>query len=190
MTRTELEDKVRAWLVAAGALGGIASPDAKVIVADQDGTRPPLPYLLVRTLTHDVPVGQDETIVDDATPPQVYVRGQRYATVGVQAFGEEALGWLQRAMRHLSSPSIVARNRTAGVAIRAQGGITNLSRLRDSHTEARFSQDFRVDFEVLTAEADAEGAVELEQVVNTHEYTSQDGSPARAEVVTIHLPSL
>lgn len=190
MTRQALENAVRAWLVAAGALGGIPSDDAKVVIADLDGTRPPLPYLLVRTLTHDVAVGQDETIVDDATPPQVYVRGQRYATVGLQAFGEDAVGWLQRALLHLRSPSILALNQAAGIAVRRQGGTTNLSGLRDSHTEVRFSQDVRVDYEVITPQVDAEPGVELEQVVSTHEFTSQDGSPARTQVVTINRPPL
>lgn len=188
MTRTELEDKVRAWLVAAGALGGIASPDAKVIVADQDGTRPPLPYLMVRTLVPEVSVGEDEVIVDDADPPQIRARGQRYATVGVQAFGEEAVDWLRRATRTLPLPSVVALNQAAGIAVRPQGGPTNLSRVRDSHTEVRFSQDFRVDFEVLSTETEAESGVPLEQVVDTHEWTSQDGSPDRTEVATIVLP--
>jgi hypothetical protein len=190
VTRAALENAVRAWLVAAGALGGISTPAAKVIAADQDGTRPPLPYLLVRTLTHDVPVGQDETIVDDATPPRVYVRGQRYATVSINAFGETALGWLQRAVLHLRSPSIAALNQAAGIAVQLQGGLTNLSGLRDSHTETRFVQDLRVSYEALTPALDAEGAVELEQVVNTHEWSSQDGSPDRTEVVTLNLPTL
>jgi hypothetical protein len=188
VTRAELENKVRAWLAAAGAAGGVPSADSAVVIADQDGTRPPLPYLLVRVLVPEVQVGEDETLVDDADPPQIRVRGQRYATVGVQAFGEEALSWLRRATRKLASPSIVTLNQAAGVAIRPQGGPTNLSGLRDSHTEVRFSQDFRVDFEVLSTEDEAESGVPLEQVVDTHEWTSQDGSPDRTEVVTIVLP--
>jgi hypothetical protein len=187
MTRVAIEDAVRAWLVAAGALGGIPTPNAKVVIADQDVTRPPLPYLLVRTLTHDVPVGQDETIVDDATPPQVYVRGQRYSTLSVNAFGETALGWLQRAVLHLRSPSILALNQAAGIAVQLQGGLTNLSGVRDSHTETRFVQDLRVSYEAITPAVDAEPGVPLEQVVHTDEYTSQDGSPDRTDVVTINL---
>jgi hypothetical protein len=188
VTRQQLEQAVRSWLVEAGASGGLANPDRAAIRADQDGTRPPLPYLTVRTLVPEVQVGEDETLVDDADPPQIRVRGQRYATVGVQAFGEEALAWLQRATRKLASPSIVALMQAAGVAIRPQGGPTNLSGLRDSHTEVRFSQDFRVDFEVVSIGDEIEEGVPLEQVVNTHEWSNQDGS--RTEVVTINLSTL
>lgn len=188
MTVAQLEQAVRAWLIAAGALGGIPNPDRAVIRADQDGTRPPMPYLTVRTLVSDIVVGVDDRWVDDSNPPKHFVRGQRVATVSVQAYGAGAYAWLQRAVDHLSMPSILALNQNAGIAVWPEGGPQNLSGLRDSHTEVRFARDFRVQYEVVTTDADAEEGVELQQVVTTYEWSSQDGSADRTEVQTINLP--
>lgn len=184
MTRQAIEDAVRAWLVAAGAAGGIPNADRAVVVADQDGTRPPLPYLLVRTLVHDIRIGEDERIVDDSTPPQVYVRGQRYNTLSVQAFGEVALGWLERATLKLSSPAILELNNAAGIAVDTEGGLTNLSSVRDTHSEVRFVQDIRVDYERITTGTELEDGVELELV--EHEDTWKSAQPGdRVENITV-----
>lgn len=181
MTRAALENAVRAWLVAAGAPGGIPNADRAAIIADQDGTRPPLPYLTVRALTHAQQIGEDEQLVDDETH---HVRGQRWSSVSVNTFGETALGWLERALLLLSSPPILALNQAAGIAVRPLSGLNNLSGLRDSHTEARFQVDLRVDYERRTDETESAPGVPLEVVEHEDEWQSEQHGD-RTETVTV-----
>jgi hypothetical protein len=173
MTRAEIEDKVRSWLLAAGAAGGLAG--GTVIMADQNGPRPAPPYLLVKTVVHDIRIGEDERLVNDDTPPQIRLRGQRYNTLSVQAFGEQAVQWLERATLRLYSPAILELTNVAGVAIQTEGGLTNLSGLRDQAIETRFVQDIRVDYERLTPVDELEDGVELATV--EHEDTWKGGQP-------------
>jgi hypothetical protein len=145
------------------------------VLADQDGPRPPLPYLLVRVVVWDLPVGEDEDLVDDSDPPTWRARGQRTSTVSINAFGGSAAGWLERANLMLRAPSILAQLDAAGLALRPQGGLNNLSALRDSGTEARFQRDYAVDYvRSGSAPGDTEQLAELAEVV--HEDTWQ-GSP-------------
>jgi hypothetical protein len=180
-TRTDIEDVVRSWLVAAGASGGIPSADSAVIIADQDGPRPALPYLTVRVLLYDLPVGEDESVVDDADPPTVRQRGQRTGTVSVNAFGSGAEDWLERAVLLLRSPSVRALLDAGQLTVRPEGGSNNLSRVRDDKTEVRFQRDFFVDYELVGDDEDAEEAVELEQVVHEDTFHGQPGD----RVVTV-----
>lgn len=50
----------RAWLKAGAKAGGLT--DDQVIPADDDGPRPPIPYLTVKLTTLDLPVGVDEEL--------------------------------------------------------------------------------------------------------------------------------
>jgi hypothetical protein len=179
--RTSIEDTVRAWLVASAVAGGVPHPDRAVVIADQDAARPPLPYLLVRVLVHDIPVGEDEDLVDDADPPTWRARGQRTGTVSVNAFGVGAEAWLERAVIMLRSPSVAAILLAGGLTVRPEGGLNNLSGLLDERTQVRFHRDFFVDYAKVGGDTDAEDAVELEQVV--HEDTFH-GSPGD-RVVTV-----
>lgn len=182
MTRTAIETAVRAWLVAAGASGGIPDPDSSVIVADADAVRPPLPYLLVRVTAYDIPVHEDEDLTDDADPPTWRARGNRTSTVSVNAYGAGAEAWLERAVLMLRAPSVLAQLGAAGLAVRPEGGLNNLSDLLDSHTEVRFQRDFAVDYVREGAvPGDTEDGVELEQVV----YDADWGD--RGETVTIEV---
>lgn len=165
LIRAAIENAVRAWLVAGGVVGGIPNADRAVIFAHQDGPRPPMPYLLVNLLVPSVQVGEDEEIVDDADPPQHHIRGNRYATVSVNAFGATAFDWLELAALRLRAPSIKALNTAAGIAVQPMGGVNDLSALRDQSTERRWQQDFRVDFVRQAAELETESLIEFEQMV-------------------------
>lgn len=59
-THEEVLQGVRDWLLAAGAIGGLT--ELQVLKANQKGPRPPLPYLTVRLLAVDLPVGVDQPI--------------------------------------------------------------------------------------------------------------------------------
>lgn len=180
--RASIENAVRAWLVLAGAAGGVANPDRAVIFGDQDTTRPSLPYVTVRVLVYDIPVGEDEDLVDDADPPTWRGRGQRTGTVSVNAYGAAAEAWLERAVFMLRSPSVQTLLTAGGLTVRPEGGLNNLSSLLDDKTQVRFQRDFAVDYERDAEPTDAEAAVELEQVV--HEDTFGSDVPGD-RVVTV-----
>ena len=181
--KAAIEAAVRAWLIAAGVSGGVPNPDRAVVLADKDGPRPPLPYLVVRVVVYDIPVHEDEDLVDDSDPPTWRGRGQRTSTVSINAFGAGADAWLERASLMLRAPSILAQLTAAAIVVRPAGGLNNLSALRDSGTEARFQRDYSVDY---TREGsvpdDTEDVTELELVV--HEDTWQGSPDDLIETVT------
>lgn len=174
MTRAGIEDAVRAWLVLAGASGGVPSAASAVVMADQDTVRPPLPYLTVRVLSYDLTVGEDEDLVDDADPPTWQPRGQRTSVVSVNGFGPTAEAWLSRAVLMLRAPSVLAQLGAAGVAVRPIGPTSNLSALLDDATQVRVERDFGVDY-VQTATDEVEDLVPLEQVEHEDTWQSEAG---------------
>lgn len=167
MTREAVENAARLWLVAAGAAGGVPNASRAVIFADQDGPRPPLPYVTLRIETFDLPVGEDEDRVDDSDPPTWRGRGNRRGSISVNAFGAGAADWLERAHLFLRAPSVKAQLTAAGIGVRPLGAPNNLSRLLDDKSQTRFQRDFAIDYVAEVSEAEAEGVVELEQVVHT-----------------------
>lgn len=172
MTRTALENAIRAWLVAAGVYSGVPNPDRAVIVADQNGTRPPLPYLAVRVIAFDIPVGEDESLVDDGDPPMWRGRGQRTSTVSVHAYGDGAEAWIERATFLLGAPSVRTLLTSAGLNVQPTGALQNLSRVRDERVEVRFHRDFTAAYVRESAVEDQEVLVEL--AVVEHEDTLGD----------------
>lgn len=170
--RSTIEDGVRAWLVAAGVAGGIPSAASAVIFADQDAVRPPLPYLVVKVVVYDIPVHEDEDLFDDEDPPRWRGRGNRTSTVSVNAYGAGAEAWLERATLFLRSPATLAQLGAAGLAVRPEGGLNNLSGLLDDSTQVRFQRDFAVDYVREGADpADTEDVTELELVVHEDTWT-------------------
>lgn len=158
--RIAIENAVRAWLILAGAATpGIPTPDRAVIVADQDGPRPPLPYLAVRVDAYDLQTVGDEDLTD-ATPTW-RARGQRSSNVSVNAFGATAEAWLERAVFMLRSPAVLAQLAAAGFAIRVNGSLVNVSALLDDRTAIRFLREFFVDYQRDASGAEIEGVVDL-----------------------------
>lgn len=185
MTRTAIETAVRGWLVLAGVVGGIPNADRAVIFADEDAARPPLPYLVVKVVVPSVQVHDDEEWADNAATPLHHIRGQRFATVSVNAFGTTAYDWLDRAVLRLRAPSVKALNEAAGIAVQALSEVRDLSALLDESTQRRWVQDFRVDYVRETVVGETEGVVELEEVVHEDHW---DGEPSeRVETVTIEV---
>lgn len=183
--RTDIENAIVAWLVAAGVDGGIPSPDSAVIIADQDAPRPPLPYLTVRLTSYGGKAGEDEELIDDSDPPLFTARGQRTGEVSINAYGDGAEDWLERAGFMLRYPSVKAILTAAGLNVEPIGEVRNLSALRSSHSENRFQQDFSVAYERTALPTDTEEAVELEVVQHTDDW---EGSPnTRTVIVTENL---
>lgn len=186
--RSAIESAAIAWLVAAGASGGISSPDAKVIVADQGGPRPPLPYLTVKAIVYDVPVGRDQEFRNDAATPEWRAHGQRAGTLSVNAYGVGAEAWLERATQFLRAPAIKAQLSAVlsgtGINLEPIGGIRNLSGLVDDEIEPRFQRDFAVAYQL---ESDTEALIELETVDIADTYETEAPPGDRSSTFTITL---
>lgn len=183
-TRTEIEDAAIAWLVAAGVAGGIPSPDNKVILADDDGVRPALPYLTVRLPLHDVPVGEDQDLYDDEATPNWRAHGYRRGTLTVNGYGDGAEAWIVRATQHLRAPAIRNQLIAAGLAITALGGLRNLSGLVDDATENRFGRDFEITYQL---ESDTVPVIELESAAISETYESDAPTGDRSTSFTVTL---
>jgi hypothetical protein len=173
VTRANLETAVRSWLVLAGASGGIPNADRAVIIADKNGPRPTLPYLMVRIQDYDGQVHTDESIVDDGAIPTWRSRGPRRATASVHAFGEGAEDWLVRASNQIGSPAVRSLFGAANIAVRPNGDVRNLSKLLDDKTQARFHRDFFVDYTHETAVPDRAPLVELGRVEHVDTFSER-----------------
>lgn len=184
-TRTDLEDAVRLWLVAAGADGGIATPAARVIVADQDHVRPPLPYVSLKVIVYDVPVKEDEEWVNTESPPQWQARGLRTGTVSLNAFGATADGWLDRAHLMLGAPSIRELLGDAGIELVPRGGINNLSGKLDAGTQARFQRDYAIGYRRVAGGTETETVTELANVHYDLEAESTTPSTRTISIVEV-----
>ena len=184
MTRAALENAVRAWLVLAGASGGIPDADRSVIIADQDHVRPELPYLTVRVLSYDIEVGIDgDLVLDDGEGGATWeARGRRTSTVSLNGYGDGAEEWLRRAHAMLRAPSVKSLLDTAGINVREAGDLQNLSALLDQGTQARFQRDIEVDYELA---GDQEAVVPLELVELESTYTGLPDD--RVETDTIEV---
>lgn len=188
-TLTAIENAVIAWVAAAGVAGGIPLAASSVILADQGGPRPDHAYVTVKVITHDTTVHTDELVVDEDALQRV--RGLRTGTVSLNAYGAGAEAWLERANLKLRSPSVMDLLETAGLTLRPEGGIRNLTGLRDTAAEARFQRDYFVDYGLVESDDDAEAGVELGTVIHTDEFRDDalDAGTAadRIETVTIEV---
>lgn len=166
---------VRSWLKAAVSP---ALADAKVIPADDKGPRPALPYITVRILTSELMVGEDErhdVLVED--DPFIVFAGERRATIEIGGYGSETASWLQAAVLALDDPEVFEVLNDDGFTARPISALRNLSALLDTKIEARWSQDFEVDYWASRSRAAAAAeeigvVVELPPEASTPPYPS------------------
>lgn len=127
--------------------------ELQVIPANDGGVRPTLPYLTINVSVIGAQVGQDEDLpgTDGGGNPTMRHRGERRATVSVQGFGARTAGWLTSAVLRLRADAIKAIVDTAGLSINGWTPLQKVSGLVDTSIEARFSQDFTVDYNITTA---------------------------------------
>ncbi len=139
--RQALREDIRVWCKAAAS--STALTDDQVIPANSDRPRPAPPFLTVRVLTDDLPVGSDETVsYVEAGVLKTRQRGLRTGTVSVQGFGESAADWLQRLAGTLHLPAVLALLTARNLSLRPLGGIVDVTALLDNAREPRFSRDF------------------------------------------------
>jgi hypothetical protein len=193
--RNQVEIGVWRWLAEHGAQGGIPGADSPsapaVVFADQDAPRALVPHLVIRVDGYDGIERDDEGVTginpDDPTGDgQWRSRGQRTATAAVQAFGDGADAWVERAVAKLGSPAVRRLLEDVEIEITPISDLLNLSGLLDESTMPRWSRDFRVDYERSTAPDEVEAVREVRQIVHTGEWA---GSPnTRTVVVTEDVP--
>lgn len=173
-TRETILQAVRSWFKTA-----LGITDSQIIPADDKGPRPALPYLTVKVITADIPVGTDETIreLNPATDvPTVRGRGHRSGTVSVQGFGADSAGWMEVAALRLRYDSIQRLLSDAGIAvINRGGGVSDISALVDTEIEARYVRDFEISYTVL--DTDAEDLTEAARVEYDVTLKDQESDP-------------
>ena len=150
----------REWLIEATDL-----PSDQVIPADDSGTRPELPYITVQILTSDIPDAWEEQIlsVDEVTGDLLQnIIGYRTGSLQIDGYGRGAYEQIVDARLGLKLTHIRRGIRDAGLAIRPEGGINDLSTLVDDEIEKRFSADFAIAYAVTFAEAIEGAAVPAE----------------------------
>jgi hypothetical protein len=132
----------RSWLKDAQSL-----TDAQVIPEDDDGPRPPKPYLTVSVLTLDNMVNMDDEelgSLDGSSDPQVKTRGQRNATVSVQGFGADTADWLADARLAIRLPAAQAIFDAANLSVAPMGGTSTDNPRIDTILEDRYLMEFDV----------------------------------------------
>jgi len=167
------------------AINGTALTNSQVIPADDKGPRPATPYLTVKVMVHDIPIGQDVVFSDlsGRGDPQWKQTGQRSGTVSMQGFGAGSDDWLGNLMMSYLLPGAVDILDAAEIDLHPMpGGVTDLSTLLDTAIEERYLLEWDVTYELTTDDTYAETGVELEHVIMT---TIQDeGDPSERTVVT------
>jgi len=139
---------IRVWLKTALGL-----TDDQIIIADDKGTRPPLPYLTVKVTSPGLQVGTHEILngIDGGSgAPTVSARHEKRATVSLQAFGEGAFAWLEDALDGLPLPTALDTLDAAGLSVQPISDIRDVARFLDTDTEPRYAVDLAVDYRVET----------------------------------------
>jgi hypothetical protein len=171
----DIRQDLRAWLQSACGID-----DSQVILADEPGPRPELPYLTVKILSDDAPLGADEdvyAVVDNEGDEELTQAetGVRTGTASVQGFGADTADWLQ-ASGLLRLPSTAALLDAAGLTLRALGGVRNLSTLLDTSIEPRFIREFEFSYR-WTSEAEVIVAAGTAETTGDSELRQYDGDP-------------
>lgn len=127
---------------------GTALTDSQVIPADDDGTRPALPYLTCKVTTI-VQQGTTERRDKWATGTSLarHHHGGFLASVSIQGYGAGSDEWMERIRLHLDDFAAETIETSAGVSFAWCTDVTDLSALLDTSIEPRFSMDLFVSFE-------------------------------------------
>lgn len=131
ITRSEIEQAVITWLVTATGL--------TVILEDESGPRPPLPYITIDVETLDR-VGEDPLIDTDDQGVSTYT-GNRETDVSVQGFGSGSFDSLGQAIAALEHADTLETLKAAGLVVRDVEQIVSGSIKRDTKWEKHFSVD-------------------------------------------------
>lgn len=123
--------------------------DNQIIVADDKGPRPDLPYLTVGLNTYDVPLSQDRQDWPESSGGDVDVAstGQREGTISLQGYGRGSSQWLTELPHRLHRRAVQAAMTTQGIDLQAPDtGVIRLGQLVETALEDRYSRDLRITY--------------------------------------------
>lgn len=147
--REKVIQGVRAFCRAATGLG-----QGAVIVADQNGLRPALPYLVIEVVTSGVQVGTDELMRDlggTYGAMREWVRGHRRATVQVSGYGTDAPELLEQVRLCLESPAVRDPVETLySISLARVVTVQDLTTLRQTAYEVAAMMDLEVTYRLDT----------------------------------------
>ena len=143
----------------------LSSPDSQVIYTseyedNQDAPRAALPYILITPVSPEIRVGQDEyseTLSEGGGSggEDVHVRtlrGGRYGTFTLTAYGDTAGGWLSDIALgwrwHLTARRA---GQAKGIAVRRMSDVTKRRVALDNRFEHRWSADIEVAYDVVSS---------------------------------------
>ena len=114
--------------------------NAFAMQAENNRPRPSLPYFTFRTASL-VSIGNDSVLTPDEDGVAEII-GDREFTIGIQYFGDNAIGVLENLYASLTKEKVKSDFETAGfVFVMLMGNINNISELVDSKYEERSSMD-------------------------------------------------
>jgi len=168
---------------------GLALSNAQIIMADDDGPRPPLPYLDVRPESVDIGrlTASDSvqwTCPDPDTVAQT-VHGLRTALVSVRGYGDQAPRWLSAGSAVWQVDDILAALVSDGIHVVDVSPTRNISIVLDTQTERRWEQTWEV---MYVATSDPVEAPALESVCLDLELSSTTTAPSFNMDVSDQLP--
>lgn len=160
--------------------------DGKVIIEESRGHRPPSPYVTIKVLSWGTDPGNavdwhNHTIAPLAPNlPRSTPRGYREATVSLNAYGDDAIGWIEDFPQFArNNPEAVLGMRDAGVSIgHPVGNVTNVSALLDTSFESRANRTLILTYERTGTPLDVE---EFEVL----DVSTEFDSPSAAESLTM-----
>lgn len=179
--RDDIVQACRTWLKAHADASALT--DAQVKNAHLRFVVPQHPYLTVAFLgsTNASFVDGRHHPIESSTPYEV-VGGPRVGTMRVQAFGEDAVEWLERARLSLATEAVMTTCHALGVAFQA-GDIVPLNEIMPSSVQPRAFLDLRVDYRVRLATE----VTPLESVDLDFTFTETGGTELALDA-TITLP--
>lgn len=177
-TLQQVENGVRNWFIAMGVSDGIPNPDRAVIFANENGPRPPLPYVVINVESYDERVGYDEEQVG-ATGLRA-PRGQRSGIVSLTGYGAESEDWMERAIFLINTPETTAAS--PDVTVEPIGGSFNQTALLDQDQQQVYRRELAVTYVRIPDTDDRVQGTELDTVVHT------DDLGGRVVTNTVTLP--
>lgn len=182
MDESVIEEALRAWVRKASGLD-----DNKIVFAEQDVIRLPIPFITLR-LGDLVPLGSADEMKQsfDATRPpgeevEVTVQGSRSFSLSVQCFGnsdKSARAILSKVQTALSLPSVREGFEAAGISSYEMSPVQNITALLETSFEPRAVMD--IGFycsEEVSERTTYIGSVEVEDEINETTFTIPEEQP-------------
>lgn len=170
------------WLRCGGLDAADYVPAGKVIIEPFKGPRPAPPYLSIQSRgpLQQVSLTGHKVYNDDETISYSQLRTSDFL---VQAFGDDALDWLERARLVLDDPGVQEHLEGLKVVINDSGVLTDVSALLDTNHETRFALPITVSCRV-----GVDGVTFTEATTTSTDTTMEAGEAEGDLVFTVTEP--